>query len=114
MVTGPRGFRAKVTKSGTRIVANHANPREWNEVLVIVEKELSHQIVAGFFATYNELRYGLPEHLDRSAFTQLRTYLAASGLELGILLHFGPTAEFHRQVRTTKKRIQIRADSPDS
>lgn len=120
---------------------------------MIIEKELSHQIVGAFFLVHRELRYGLPERLyaralemvlrgagllvereypfavtfreeqigffrvdmlierriivevkateflDKSAFVQLRTYLAASGLDLSILLHFGPEAEFHRQVR---------------
>lgn len=125
--------------------------------MVILEKALSHRIVAAFFDVYNALKPGLPERLysrameialrdmgvlveredpfavdfrgerigffrvdmlverrvivevkaterlDASAFVQLRTYLAASGLDLGILLHFGPSAEFHRQVRSTKR-----------
>ena len=30
---------------------------------------------------------------------QLQTYLRASGLELGLILHFGPQPKFYRQVR---------------
>ncbi len=36
------------------------------------------------------------ERLADHAKRQVVTYLAATGLQLGILLHFGPTAEYHR------------------
>jgi GxxExxY protein len=36
------------------------------------------------------------ERLADHAKRQLRNYLTATGLELGIILHFGPTAESHR------------------
>ena len=36
------------------------------------------------------------EQLSKIAPRQLRNYLAASGLRLGLLLHFGPTPQFHR------------------
>ena len=36
------------------------------------------------------------EHITDAPKRQLRNYLAASGLELGMLLHFGPRANFYR------------------
>jgi GxxExxY protein len=124
----------------------------------IVEKELSHELVGGFFAVYNELGFGLTEPLysralelvllgrglrvDReyptvvrfrgqqigfqrvdmlvegrvvvevkaterlavSARRQLRCYVAVLGLELGILLHFGPYPSFYRELGGQHRR----------
>ena len=39
---------------------------------------------------------------DPIAGTQLLNYLAASGLEIGLVLHFGPRLEIKRLVRTNK------------
>jgi GxxExxY protein len=39
------------------------------------------------------------ERLAESARRQLRSYVTALGLELGILLHFGPVPRFHRELR---------------
>jgi GxxExxY protein len=36
------------------------------------------------------------EQVSRFAKAQLRNYLAATNLRLGLLLHFGPRAEYHR------------------
>jgi GxxExxY protein len=120
---------------------------------VIVEKDLSHSIVACFFEVYNALGYGFlesmyaraleiamrrrglrvereypvtvffegqqigfhrvdmlverrvivevksSERLPGSAHCQLRSYVKALDLELGLLLHFGPAPKFHRQLR---------------
>lgn len=120
---------------------------------VIVERDLSHAIVACFFEVYNELGYGYvesmykraleitmvrrrlrvereypvavyfegyrigfhrvdmlverrvivevksTERLPGSAHCQLRSYVKAMNLELGLLLHFGPAPKFHRQLR---------------
>ena len=38
------------------------------------------------------------ELLSKAAHRQLRNYLAGSGLPLGLLLHFGPTPQFHRVI----------------
>jgi GxxExxY protein len=119
----------------------------------IVERDLSHAIVACFFEVYNKLGYGYlesvyaraleitirrrrlrvdreypiavmfegeqigfhrvdmfverrvivevksTERLPGSAHRQLRSYVKALDLELGILLHFGPTPTFYRQLR---------------
>lgn len=42
------------------------------------------------------------EQLSKAAQRQTRSYLAAANLELGIILHFGPTAAFQRVL--AKKR----------
>lgn len=36
---------------------------------------------------------------------QVRNYLSATNLELGLLLHFGPTAQYHRILRPPKGSI---------
>ena len=38
------------------------------------------------------------ERLAETARRQLRSYVTALGLELGILLHFGPAPRFHREL----------------
>ncbi len=38
------------------------------------------------------------ERLAESARRQLRSYVTALGLKLGILLHFGPSPHFHREL----------------
>ena len=38
--------------------------------------------------------------LPSSTRTQILNYLKASTLEVGLILHFGPTAKFHRVVQT--------------
>ena len=43
-----------------------------------------------------ELKSG--QSLDASAFSQLTNYLQATDYRVGLLLHFGPTARFHRVV----------------
>jgi len=44
---------------------------------------------------------------------QVRNYLSATGLELGMLLHFGPTAQFHRILRPPKGQIIARSKRPE-
>lgn len=43
------------------------------------------------------------ERLAESAHRQLRNYVKALGVELGILLHFGPTPHFYRQLGRRRK-----------
>jgi GxxExxY protein len=38
------------------------------------------------------------ERLPESARRQLRSYVTATGLDLGILLHFGPVPKFYREL----------------
>jgi GxxExxY protein len=42
--------------------------------------------------------------LQASARRQLYNYLKATNLDVGLLLHFGPTARFHREVRSSPKQ----------
>jgi GxxExxY protein len=77
---------------------------------VIIEKELSHAIVGCFFEQIGFHRIGMlverrviielksTERLAESARRQLRSYVTALGLPLGILLHFGPMPRFHREL----------------
>jgi GxxExxY protein len=120
---------------------------------VIIEKELSHDIVGCFYAVHRELGYGFvepiyvraleielrerglrvdreypiavffrgqqigfhridmlveqrviveiksTERLAEAARRQLRSYVTAAGVDLGILLHFGPVPKFYREIR---------------
>jgi GxxExxY protein len=49
--------------------------------------------------------------LHKSAHRQLLSYLKATDLEVGLLLHFGPDARFYRAVTTKSPRA--RSDQPD-
>jgi GxxExxY protein len=44
---------------------------------------------------------------------QLLNYLRGTELEVGLLLHFGPEAKFHRIIRSTSAKPQLRADRTD-
>jgi len=44
------------------------------------------------------------ERLAQSGHRQLLSYLAASDLEVGLLLHFGPEAKFYRHVSSNDRR----------
>ena len=44
------------------------------------------------------------EHLAPTAIRQLDNYLKGTGLEVGLLLHFGPQAKFYRRIRKVVKR----------
>lgn len=139
---------------------SNASKRPW-----IVEKELSYQIVGGFYESYNELGYGFLEslyavRLERAlkkrglkvereyplpiysegeqigfqkldmlverrvvieikstevlsfhAKRQLRNYLAATGLQLGLLLHFGPRSANYYRILNPNLKTQT---SPNS
>ena len=43
------------------------------------------------------------EHLPPTAIRQLDSYLKGTGLEVGLLLHFGPQAKFYRRIRDEGK-----------
>jgi GxxExxY protein len=53
------------------------------------------------------------ERLAETARRQLRSYVTALGLELGILLHFGPAPRFHRELGGRRPARTIR-DSGNS
>ncbi len=50
------------------------------------------------------------EQLPRFAQRQLLNYLTVTKLELGLILHFGPEAKFHRMVSTKTWLGPIRDD----
>jgi GxxExxY protein len=51
------------------------------------------------------------ERLAESARRQLRSYVTALGLDLGILLHFGPVPRFHRELGE-RRLTRATANSP--
>lgn len=50
------------------------------------------------------------ERLPESARRQLRSYVTGTGLDLGILLHFGPVPKFYHELRG-RRAIRDRPDS---
>ena len=137
--------------------------RDGSSGVHLVEQELTHKIIGGFFETYNELGFGFRESIYKRGLEivlrrrgllverefpvevffqgtqigfhridmlvegrviieakathkllyadklQLMNYLAAMNLEVGLLLHFGPTARFVR-VLGPRKVIVPRSD----
>ena len=57
-------------------------------------------IVEGRVVIEVKSTYDLPSAARR----QIRNYLRATNLEVGLLLHFGPSARFFREVRSNPKR----------
>jgi GxxExxY protein len=53
------------------------------------------------------------QELHRSAARQVFNYLRATDLEVGLLLHFGPTAEFHRMVHPNGKHAIAHPQKPN-
>ena len=50
------------------------------------------------------------EHLPPTAIRQLDNYLKGTGLEVGLLLHFGPQAKFYRRIKTNCQQQTIDTD----
>ena len=84
--------------------------RESSSRVHLLEEELTHEITGGFFETYNELGFGFREGIYKRG---LEITLRRRGLlverEVGLLLHFGPTARFFR-VLGPRKLIVPRSD----
>ena len=144
--------------------SDRPNRREGSSRVHLLEEALTHEIIGGFFETYNELGFGFREGiylrgleitLRRRGLVverefpvevffqgqqigfhrvdmlvdgrviveakathkllyvhklQLMNYLAAMNLEVGLLLHFGPTAQFVR-VLGPRRLMTPRGDS---
>jgi GxxExxY protein len=52
--------------------------------------------------------------LNKAAKRQLYNYLRATSFEIGLLLHFGPTAKFHRLVAQNAKQLSAESASSDA
>jgi GxxExxY protein len=48
------------------------------------------------------------EQLHPSATRQLRNYLKATNIEVGLLLHFGPEPKYYRQVLSNQNKLRNR------
>jgi GxxExxY protein len=128
----------------------------------LVEEQLTHSVIGGFYAVHRELGFGFLEHVHAAALEyellqrghrvsrefdvtiryagldiahqrldmlvddklvveiksterlhpdakrQLHNYLRATSLDVGLLLHFGRSARFHRVVCTKKNDAPLR------
>ena len=144
--TAQFGQRARIT----RMYPDRPQRRDGSSRVHLLEEEITHEIIGGFFETYNELGFGFREGIYMRGLEitlgrrelqverefpvevffqgtqigfhrvdmlvdgrviveakathrllyadklQLMNYLAAMNLEVGLLLHFGPTARFVR------------------
>ena len=63
---------------------------------------VTEKVIGAFFKVYNTLGYGFAEkavrHLLDEHEAQLLNYLKATTVEVGLLLNFGPKAEYRRKV----------------
>jgi len=53
------------------------------------------------------------EHLHPNASMQLFSYLSATRLEVGLLLHFGRKPRFHRVIRENRLKRHLSVPAPD-
>ena len=92
----------------------------------LIEENLTRSVIGAFFEVYNNLGFGFLEHLyvmalerellarghNEYAARQLYNYLRATNLEVGLLLHFGPKASFHREISLNRRSNQINPPNP--
>src|SRR3954465_4417271 len=52
------------------------------------------------------------QELHKAAARQVYNYLRATNLEVGLLLHFGPTAKFYRMVHPIQKKRMAQGKNP--
>ena len=70
----------------------------------LIEGELTRSVIGAFFEVYNVVDEKVvveiksTERIPQSVLRQLLSYLKASRLEVGLLLHFGPSPRFYRQI----------------
>lgn len=79
-----RGLR--VDREYTITVTFRGQPIGFQRVDLVVERRVIVEIKS-------------TERLAESSRRQLRSYVTALGVDLGILLHFGPAPRFHRELR---------------
>ena len=67
----------------------------------MLHEELTHEIIKAFYEVHKILGFGFfVQALRVEHEWQLINYLKATGLEVGLLLNFGHSAEFKRKVFT--------------
>jgi GxxExxY protein len=94
------------------LARGHSVAREVWARVVYKEEELGLQrvdmIVDGKVVIETKAGSKLPEYAAR----QLFNYLRATNLEVGLLLHFGPKATFHREICPNKRSNRINPSNP--
>ena len=65
----------------------------------LLHRELTHSAIGGMYNVHTELGVGFAEPVYAKA-AQLRNYLRASGLSVGLLLNFGSRPEYKRVILT--------------
>jgi GxxExxY protein len=94
------------------LARGHTVAREVWARVVYKEEELGIQrvdmVVDGKVVIETKAGSKLPEHATR----QLFNYLRATNLEVGLLLHFGPKATFHREICPNKRSNRINPSNP--
>ena len=90
----------------------HRVARELDVVVQYAGTDISHQRLDMVVDDKVVLEIKSTEHLHRDAKRQLYNYLRATRFEVGLLLHFGRSANFHRVICTNEARRPNRpADS---
>jgi len=94
------------------LARGHTVAREVWARVVYKEEELGIQrvdmIVDGRVVVETKAGSKLSEYAGR----QLFNYLRATNLEVGLLLHFGPKATFHREICPNKRSNRINPSNP--
>lgn len=110
---------SKSTPSSDPVISNRCMREQWNALVedgLRVDREIPvsvyfrGQTVGAFRAdmivesvVLLELKAGA--RLDPMAEAQLLTYLRATRLEVGLILHFGVTASFRRRIVTNDRKL---------
>jgi GxxExxY protein len=81
----------------------HRVDRELNVLVQYAGADLAHQRLDMVVDDKVVLEIKSTEHLHRDAKRQLYNYLRATKFEVGLLLHFGRSAKFHRVIYTSRE-----------
>jgi hypothetical protein len=88
-------------KTGGATVMNGVTETEWQSEKPLLHGDVTSSIIDSFFEVHHELGFGFVESkarepLDPDAPAQPFAGLAATDLEVGLVLHFGKKARFYR------------------
>lgn len=89
--------RHRVLREVAVSVSYHGRRVAWQRLDIVVDKTVIVEVKA-------------TEKLSPAAKPQLLSYLRASPYEVGVLLHFGPSPQFHRLIDSPKRQFSS-ADS---